>query len=99
LALSCQTSPRVSLLTLEKGDSRQRLVAITGTDAVDVVAAGDLSTGGPIKSDARVVACRMPLNSPAATDTRRLGGTWASIDIAALERLVAASMTASETRR
>ena len=83
-------------LTVEHTESHYALIAVSASDAVDIVAAGNLSKPAPVASDARVVVCRIPLARDGAVETRRLGGTRADVETDAIARLAGARVPAPE---
>ena len=99
VALSPDAAPRVSVLTPAGAPALQQYAAVAGTDAIDIVAAGDLSVSGPVESDAPVVVCRVPCGSPAQVVAHRLGGTRVDVNTHAFERMVGTRTAVPEVDR
>jgi hypothetical protein len=78
---------RTSEITQANGDGM--LATVSAGEHTDVVFAPVGSTTGPLGTDARLAACRIPRDPSLPLEIDRIGGTRLDVEAAALRRLVA----------
>jgi hypothetical protein len=87
--LAARAGDARTMSPLKAGDGQAILLGVRSAHFTDVIAAPRASTAEPIRTDARLAACRLPDDPAAPVEVDRVGGTSIEADRAALVRLTA----------